>query len=71
MTFERGKTTKKLEVIGKATGTGTLITFKPDAEIFRETTVFKADTIAQRLRELAFLNSGLRINFLDERPATP
>jgi DNA gyrase subunit B len=71
MTFERGKTTKKLEVIGKVTGTGTLITFKPDAEIFRETTVFKADTIAQRLRELAFLNSGLRINFVDERPATP
>ena len=71
MTFERGKTTKKLEVIGKATGTGTLITFKPDAEIFRETTVFQADRIAQRLRELAFLNSGLRINFLDERPATP
>ena len=71
MTFERGKTTKKLEVIGKATGTGTLITFKPDAEIFRETTTFKADIIAQRLRELAFLNSGLRINFVDERPATP
>ncbi len=71
MTFERGKTTKKLEVIGKATGTGTLITFKPDAEIFRETTVFKADIISQRLRELAFLNSGLRINFVDERPATP
>jgi DNA gyrase subunit B len=71
MTFERGKTTKKLEVIGKAAGTGTLITFKPDAEIFRETTVFKADIISQRLRELAFLNSGLRINFVDERPATP
>ncbi|HWA25601.1 MAG TPA: DNA topoisomerase (ATP-hydrolyzing) subunit B [Lacunisphaera sp.] len=71
MTFERGKTTKKLEVIGKATGTGTLITFKPDPEIFKETTVFVADRIAQRLRELAFLNSGLRINFVDERPATP
>jgi DNA gyrase subunit B len=71
MTFERGKTTKRLEVIGKATGTGTLITFKPDAEIFRETTVFVSDRISQRLRELAFLNSGLRINFLDERPATP
>src|SRR5882757_10070727 len=71
MKFERGKTIKKLEVIGKAKGTGTLITFKPDAEIFRETTVFKADTIAQRLRELAFLNSGLEITFTDERPATP
>jgi DNA gyrase subunit B len=71
MTFERGKTTKRLEVIGKAKGTGTLITFKPDPEIFKETTVFVADRIAQRLRELAFLNSGLKINFTDERPATP
>ena len=71
MTFARGKTVKKLEVIGKARGTGTLITFKPDAEIFRETTVFQPDRISQRLRELAFLNSGLEIVFTDERPATP
>src|SRR5882762_5690789 len=71
MKFERGKTVKKLEVIGKAKGTGTLITFKPDAEIFRETTVFQSDRIAQRLRELAFLNSGLEITFTDERPAEP
>ncbi|MBI2514116.1 MAG: DNA topoisomerase (ATP-hydrolyzing) subunit B [Opitutae bacterium] len=71
MTFERGKTTKKLEVIGKAKGTGTLITFKPDPEIFKETTVFKADKISQRLRELAFLNSGLEIVFVDERPSEP
>jgi DNA gyrase subunit B len=69
MKFERGKTIKKLEVIGKARGTGTYITFKPDAEIFRETTVFQTGRIAQRLRELAFLNSGLEIVFLDERPA--
>src|SRR6266699_1207562 len=67
MKFERGKTVKKLEVIGKARGTGTLITFKPDPEIFRETTEFKADRITQRLRELAFLNSGLEITFIDER----
>jgi DNA gyrase subunit B len=67
MEFERGKTTKQLEVIGKAKGTGTLITFMPDPEIFRETTEFKADLIAQRLRELAFLNSGLEIVFADER----
>jgi len=71
MKFERGKTMKKLEVIGKAKGTGTLISFKPDAEIFRETTVFQADRIGQRLRELAFLNSGLEITFTDERPAEP
>ncbi len=70
MEFERGKTVKKLEIIGKAKGTGTLITFKPDAEIFRETTEFKTDIIAQRLRELAFLNSGLEIIFGDERNTT-
>jgi DNA gyrase subunit B len=70
MEFERGKTTKKLEVIGKAKGTGTLITFKPDPEIFRETVEFKSDKIAQRLRELAFLNSGLEIIFTDERQST-
>jgi DNA gyrase subunit B len=67
MEFERGKTVKKLEVIGKSKGTGTLITFKPDAEIFRETVEFKSDIIGQRLRELAFLNSGLEIIFADER----
>ncbi len=69
MEFERGKTIKKLEVIGTAKGTGTLVTFKPDPEIFRETTEFKSDIISQRLRELAFLNSGLEITFLDERKA--
>src|SRR5690349_8730251 len=67
MEFERGKTTKKLEVIGKAKGTGTLITFKPDPEIFRDTVEFKSNIISQRLRELAFLNSGLEILFTDER----
>jgi len=69
MEFERGKTIKKLEVTGKAKGTGTLITFKPDPEIFKETTEFKSDRIIQRLRELAFLNSGLEITFSDERVA--
>jgi DNA gyrase subunit B len=69
MEFERGKTMKKLEVIGKAKGTGTLISFKPDAEIFRDTVTFKSDIIMQRLRELAFLNSGLEITFTDERAA--
>src|SRR2546430_5217085 len=69
MEFERGKTIKKLEVTGKAKGTGTLITFKPDPEIFQETIEFKDDRITQRLRELAFLNSNLEITFLDERVA--
>jgi DNA gyrase subunit B len=67
MGFERGKTVEKLHVIGKSKTTGTLITFMPDPEIFRETVEFKADIISQRLRELAFLNSGLEIVFTDER----
>jgi DNA gyrase subunit B len=67
MEFQRGKTTKKLEVIGKSKGTGTLVTFKPDPEIFTETTEFKAERITKRLRELAFLNSNLEITFQDER----
>jgi DNA gyrase subunit B len=69
MEFAQGKTVKKLEVIGKSKTTGTLITFKPDPEIFRETVEFKFDKISQRLRELAFLNSGLEITFTDERQA--
>jgi DNA gyrase subunit B len=67
MEFAQGKVVKKLEVIGKSKETGTLISFKPDPEIFRDTVEFKSDRIAQRLRELAFLNSGLEIIFTDER----
>jgi DNA gyrase subunit B len=67
MEFERGKTTKKLDVIGKSKSTGTLITFKPDAEIFKETIEFKKELVVGRLRELAFLNPGLEIVFTDER----
>lgn len=67
MEFSRGKTTRKLEVIGKTRQRGTLITFKPDPEIFKETTEFKFDILAQRLRELAFLNPGLEIVLIDER----
>jgi DNA gyrase subunit B len=67
MEFERGKTTKKLEVIGKSKSTGTLITFMPDVEIFKETIVFKKELVVGRLRELAFLNPGLEIVFTDER----
>jgi DNA gyrase subunit B len=67
MAFARGVTTKKLEVIGRSRHTGTLITFKPDAEIFTLTTEFKFDVLANRLRELAFLNPGLEIVLVDER----
>ncbi len=65
-TFERGKPTMKLTVIGKTDKTGTTTTFKPDPEIF-ETLEYNHDTLANRLRELAFLNKGLRINFIDEK----
>src|SRR6266853_524777 len=66
MAFERGETKKKLEVIGKAKGTGTTVWFKPDTEIFTETR-FDYATIATRLRELAFLNKALTITLKDER----
>jgi DNA gyrase subunit B len=68
--FSRGKTTRKLEVIGEVQNkkhSGTLITFLPDPEIFTITTEFKFDILATRLRELAFLNKGLEIHLTDER----
>ncbi|MGZ3692812.1 MAG: DNA topoisomerase (ATP-hydrolyzing) subunit B [Bdellovibrionota bacterium] len=64
--FERGKTMSGLEVIGKTDKTGTQVTFKPDSEIF-ETLEFNHDTIANRLRELAFLMKGLTFVFIDEK----
>src|SRR6185295_3676508 len=67
MAFARGTTTKKLEVIGKSKQNGTLITFKPDPTIFTITTEFKFDLLANRLRELAFLNPGVEIFLADER----
>jgi DNA gyrase subunit B len=66
MAFERGDTKKKLEVIGKAKGTGTTVWFKPDTTIFTDTR-FDYATLANRLRELAFLNKGLTITLKDER----
>lgn len=64
--FERGKPTGPLTVVGKTRGRGTKVTFKPDSEIF-EVMEFSYDVLSQRLRELAFLNRGLRITILDER----
>lgn len=64
--YERGVPVTEVKVIGDAADTGTTTTFKPDPEIF-EDTVFSWDTIVQRLRELAFLNRGLRISCTDER----
>lgn len=66
MEFAIGKTTSKLSVTGKSKKTGTKITFKPDADIFKDTTKFKFDILAKRMRELAFLNPGLSITLTDE-----
>jgi DNA gyrase subunit B len=64
--YERGKTVSKLTVIGKSNSTGTKVTFKPDRTIF-EKIDFSYDILSQRLRELAFLNKGLKIKLEDER----
>jgi len=66
MGFVRGHTVKKLEVVGKAKGTGTTVTFKPDPDIFT-TLEYHYQTLADRLRQLAFLNRGLTITLKDER----
>ena len=65
-TFKRGKTASPFEKIGDSDGHGTKTFFKPDPEIFEELE-FDYDTLAQRLRELAFLNKGIKIILLDER----
>ena len=67
MEFARGKTVQELKVIGSTKGRGTLVTFMPDATIFTISTEFQFDTLAKRLRELAFLNPGLEIILKDER----
>ncbi len=64
--YERGKATAPLKVTGKTKKRGTMVTFKPDGEVF-ETIDFSFDVLAQRLRELAFLNKGLEITLKDER----
>ena len=64
--YEKGKTVSKLEVIGESKKTGSKTTFWPDPEIF-ETTVFDFATLEHRLREMAFLNKGIKIIFKDER----
>ncbi len=66
MAFSRGQTVQKLEVTGKAKKSGTKVTFKPDPTIFTETR-FDYATVANRLRELAFLNRGLTLSLADER----
>ncbi len=65
--YERGVKTKELEVVGTTSKTGTKVWFQPDDEIFTET-IYSYDILSNRLRELAFLNKGVRITLRDERP---
>ena len=71
--YERGKTMYPLKVVGECDPkkTGSKITFKPDATIFQETTVYDFDILKQRLREMAFLTKGLKIILRDTREEHP
>ena len=65
--FDRGNYSEPLKIIGDTDKTGTSVLFKPDPEIFKETTVFDYETLLKRLREQAFLNAGIKIIFTDKR----
>ena len=65
--FERGNIVTDLEEVGESEATGTYIRFKPDDEIFTETTEFDREVLERRLRESAFLNAGLSISLTDRR----
>jgi DNA gyrase subunit B len=67
MEFSRGKTTSKMKIIGETKRQGTRIAFSPDPQIFETTRDFKFELLRKRLRELAFLNPGINIAFVDER----
>lgn len=67
-TYSKGKPTSQVDVVGACEDRGTIVTFKPDGEIFTQTTVYKYEILAGRLRELAFLNKGIRLNLYDRRP---
>ncbi|WP_199616882.1 DNA topoisomerase (ATP-hydrolyzing) subunit B [Paenibacillus alkalitolerans] len=68
--YRRGAPQYDVQEIGEAEETGTTVTFKPDAEIFTETTEYDYDILQSRLREVAFLNAGIEITLRDERTDT-
>lgn len=70
MRFEKGIPVEKLSVIGNSDKRGTLVSFQPDSQIFTETIEFNDEVVAERLKELAYLNKGLYIEFNDERVKT-
>lgn len=65
--FTRGKVASDLEIVGDTDKTGTFVKFKPDSEIFQETTEFEYEVLQRRIREQAFLNAGLKITLTDSR----
>ncbi len=65
--YSKGKPLYDVKEVGETNIRGTIVTFKPDAEIFTQTTEYKFDTLAARLRELAYLNKGIRLTLTDER----
>ena len=69
--YKRGAVLEDLKIIGTTDKHGTSVYFVPDPEIFQETTVFEFDKLANRVRELAFLNKGLKLTITDFRPEEP
>ena len=69
--YKRGAVLEDLKIIGTTDKHGTSVYFVPDPEIFQETTVFEFDKLANRVRELAFLNKGLKLTITDYRPEEP
>ncbi len=65
--YSKGKPLTQVEVIGECKDTGTTITFHPDPEIFNVTTIYNYETLANRMRELSFLNKGIKITLTDKR----
>ncbi len=66
-TYSKGAPTSQVEVVGECEDRGTTVTFKPDGEIFTQTTVYRYEILAKRLRELAFLNKGIKLTLTDKR----
>ena len=65
--YERGKPLYPVKSVGQTSETGTVVTFRPDPSIFQQTTEYSYDTLASRMRELAFLNKGITITLTDRR----
>ena len=65
--YEKGKTLYPVKEVGKTDKTGTIVTFKPDLSIFKDVEKYNYDTLANRMRELSFLNKGIHISLTDKR----